>query len=156
MLAEVAVRRGTGGVRHRGRATDGAVVGMAIHFRNFSTWTGRLGIYLEDLYVRPDAPGPRASGGPCWPTWPDEARAHGLRPHRLVGVGLERVGHPLLRVHRGGADGRVDRVPAVRRGAGGAGVDGPSEEMRRADWRSLLCGACQRPTPSEGSEDKCH
>jgi GNAT superfamily N-acetyltransferase len=32
---------------------DGAVVGMAIHFRNFSTWTGRVGIYLEDLYVRP-------------------------------------------------------------------------------------------------------
>ena len=32
----------------------GEVVGMAIHFRNFSTWTGRVGIYLEDLYVRPD------------------------------------------------------------------------------------------------------
>ena len=33
---------------------EGAVLGMAIHFRNFSTWTGRVGIYLEDLYVRPD------------------------------------------------------------------------------------------------------
>ena len=32
----------------------GAVIGMAIHFRNFSTWTGRVGIYLEDLYVRPE------------------------------------------------------------------------------------------------------
>ena len=32
---------------------EGAVIGMAIHFRNFSTWTGRVGIYLEDLYVRP-------------------------------------------------------------------------------------------------------
>lgn len=31
----------------------GAVVGTAIHFRNFSTWTGRVGIYLEDLYVQP-------------------------------------------------------------------------------------------------------
>jgi len=30
----------------------GAVIGMAIHFLNFSTWTGRVGIYLEDLYVR--------------------------------------------------------------------------------------------------------
>ena len=28
---------------------------MAIWFRNFSTWTGRTGIYLEDLYVRPEA-----------------------------------------------------------------------------------------------------
>lgn len=32
----------------------GEVLGMAIHFRNFSTWTGRVGIYLEDLYVRPE------------------------------------------------------------------------------------------------------
>jgi GNAT superfamily N-acetyltransferase len=33
---------------------DGRIVGMAIWFVNFSTWTGRNGIYLEDLYVRPD------------------------------------------------------------------------------------------------------
>jgi ribosomal protein S18 acetylase RimI-like enzyme len=32
----------------------GLVLGMAIHFLNFSTWTGRIGIYLEDLYVRPE------------------------------------------------------------------------------------------------------
>jgi GNAT superfamily N-acetyltransferase len=38
---------------------DGEVVGMAIWFLNFSTWTGRHGVYLEDLYVRPTA---RASG----------------------------------------------------------------------------------------------
>jgi GNAT superfamily N-acetyltransferase len=32
---------------------DGHIAGMAIYFRSFSTWTGRSGIYLEDLYVRP-------------------------------------------------------------------------------------------------------
>lgn len=32
---------------------DGAVVGMALWFLNFSTWDGVHGIYLEDLYVRP-------------------------------------------------------------------------------------------------------
>ncbi|MGF1427777.1 N-acetyltransferase family protein [Kitasatospora sp. LaBMicrA B282] len=32
-------------------------VGFALWFRNFSTWTGRHGIYLEDLYVRPEARG---------------------------------------------------------------------------------------------------
>ncbi|HVF06054.1 MAG TPA: GNAT family N-acetyltransferase [Frankiaceae bacterium] len=32
---------------------DGEVVGFALWFRNFSTWLGRPGIYLEDLYVRP-------------------------------------------------------------------------------------------------------
>ena len=31
----------------------GDVVGFALWFRNFSTWTGVHGIYLEDLYVRP-------------------------------------------------------------------------------------------------------
>jgi GNAT superfamily N-acetyltransferase len=32
---------------------DGTVVGFAVWFLNFSTWLGRHGIYLEDLYVRP-------------------------------------------------------------------------------------------------------
>ncbi|MFD4182991.1 GNAT family N-acetyltransferase [Rhodococcus sp. NPDC058514] len=31
----------------------GAVVGMALWFRNFSTWDGVHGIYLEDLFVQP-------------------------------------------------------------------------------------------------------
>ncbi|CAM4132617.1 GNAT family N-acetyltransferase [Nocardiopsis rhodophaea] len=35
---------------------DGSVTaaGFALWFRNFSTWTGKHGIYLEDLYVRPE------------------------------------------------------------------------------------------------------
>jgi len=33
---------------------DGVTVGFALWFRNFSTWLGRHGIYLEDLYVRPE------------------------------------------------------------------------------------------------------
>ncbi|MFC0096562.1 GNAT family N-acetyltransferase [Micromonospora marina] len=32
-------------------------VGFALWFLNFSTWAGVHGIYLEDLYVRPDARG---------------------------------------------------------------------------------------------------
>lgn len=36
-------------------AHDGdAVAGFALWFLNFSTWVGRHGIYLEDLYVRPE------------------------------------------------------------------------------------------------------
>jgi GNAT superfamily N-acetyltransferase len=34
---------------------QGQVVGMAIWFLTFSTWTGRHGIHLEDLYVRPES-----------------------------------------------------------------------------------------------------
>ena len=33
---------------------DESSVGFALWFRNFSTWLGRHGVYLEDLYVRPD------------------------------------------------------------------------------------------------------
>ena len=37
---------------------DGPVVaGFALWFLNFSTWLGRHGIYLEDLYVRPELRG---------------------------------------------------------------------------------------------------
>jgi GNAT superfamily N-acetyltransferase len=32
---------------------DGRVVGIAVWFLNFSTWTGRHGIYVEDLFVEP-------------------------------------------------------------------------------------------------------
>lgn len=33
---------------------DGEVVGFSLWFYNFSTFRGRHGIYLEDLFVRPD------------------------------------------------------------------------------------------------------
>ena len=33
---------------------DGTEVGFALFFQNFSTFLGRAGLYLEDLYVRPE------------------------------------------------------------------------------------------------------
>jgi len=33
------------------------IVGYALWFLNYSTWEGKLGIHLEDLYVRPEARG---------------------------------------------------------------------------------------------------
>ena len=36
---------------------NGEPVGFALFFHNFSTFLGRPGIYLEDLYVRPEARG---------------------------------------------------------------------------------------------------
>ena len=32
-------------------------VGFAVYFHNFSTWLGRPGLYLEDLFVRPEKRG---------------------------------------------------------------------------------------------------
>ena len=47
----------------------GVVVGFALFFHNYSTFLGRPGIYLEDLFVRP------------------EARGHGLGTALLVALG---------------------------------------------------------------------
>ncbi|MQS39758.1 GNAT family N-acetyltransferase [Streptomyces katsurahamanus] len=42
---------------HIAETDDGEVAGFALWFLNFSTWRGVHGIYLEDLYVRPDRRG---------------------------------------------------------------------------------------------------
>ena len=33
---------------------DGEIVGIAIWFLNYSTWLGKTGLYLEDLFVKPE------------------------------------------------------------------------------------------------------
>ena len=50
---------------------DGTVVGMAVFFQNFSTWTGTGGMYLEDLYVREDRRGAGVGRTPA--TWDSTA-----------------------------------------------------------------------------------
>lgn len=42
---------------HIAEDPDGATVGFSLWFLNYSTWLGRHGVYLEDLYVSPDARG---------------------------------------------------------------------------------------------------
>jgi GNAT superfamily N-acetyltransferase len=47
---------GADAVAHVLMAEDEAeTLGFALYFFNFSTWTGRPGLYLEDFYVRPSA-----------------------------------------------------------------------------------------------------
>lgn len=38
-------------------AVDGRPEGFAVFFHNFSTWLGKPGLYLEDLFVRPASRG---------------------------------------------------------------------------------------------------
>ena len=33
---------------------DGKPIGFAVYFLNFSTWLGKNGLFLEDLYITPD------------------------------------------------------------------------------------------------------
>ncbi|MEE1814052.1 GNAT family N-acetyltransferase [Streptomyces sp. SP18ES09] len=42
---------------HLAETDSGEPVGFALWFLNFSTWRGVHGIYLEDLYVRPEVRG---------------------------------------------------------------------------------------------------
>jgi len=36
---------------------DGQAIGFAVYFYSYSTWQGRNGIYLEDLYITPEQRG---------------------------------------------------------------------------------------------------
>lgn len=40
-------------VRGQVAEVDGQIAAMALWFKNFSTWDGAAGVYLEGLYVRP-------------------------------------------------------------------------------------------------------
>ncbi len=47
---------------------DGQALGFAVYFFNYSTWLGRNGLYLEDLFVRPEARG-KGPAWRCFVTW---------------------------------------------------------------------------------------
>jgi GNAT superfamily N-acetyltransferase len=47
---------------HVAVGADDAPLGIALWYLSFSTWEGTHGIYLEDLYVRPQARGTGAGG----------------------------------------------------------------------------------------------
>jgi GNAT superfamily N-acetyltransferase len=42
---------------HQSESGEPAAIGFALYFYNYSTWLGKHGIYLEDLYVTPEARG---------------------------------------------------------------------------------------------------
>jgi GNAT superfamily N-acetyltransferase len=44
---------GAGSARALICSVDGVPAGFAVYFFNYSTWQGRKGLYLEDLYVTP-------------------------------------------------------------------------------------------------------
>ncbi|WP_225724913.1 MULTISPECIES: GNAT family N-acetyltransferase [unclassified Nocardia] len=57
---------------------NGELVGYSIWFKNFSTWTGTHGLYLEDLYVRPETRG-KGYGKALLVALAQEAVANGYR-----------------------------------------------------------------------------
>ena len=74
---------------------EDAPVGFALFFHNFSTFLGKPGIYLEDLFVRPQSRG-RGIGRRLL-EWLALRRARArLRAPGLGGTGLERALDRLL------------------------------------------------------------
>ena len=99
---------------------DGKEVGFALFFHNFSTFLGRAGLYLEDLFVLPEHRG-KGYGKAIFRRLAAIAREAGLRPHGVVVPGLEHAQHRFLQVLGGGAHERLDRVPSDGGDAGKAG-----------------------------------
>ncbi len=93
----------------------GAVVGMAIWFLNFSTWTGRHGIYLEDLYVRPEVRG-RGAGRTLVAALAREAADRG---YARVDWAVLRWNEPAIAFYRSLGAGPMDEWVGYRLDADG-------------------------------------
>lgn len=74
---------------------EGEEVGFALYFHNFSTFLGRAGLYLEDLYVLPQYRG-QGIGKAILQHLARLAVDQGCRPDGVVVSGLERPQHRLL------------------------------------------------------------
>ncbi len=87
---------------------DGEVVGYAVMFTNFSTFTGKKGMYLEDIcpFFRKKGYGKKA----VCPGSTDSAGTR-LRTDGMVLPGLEYPFHQLLPQNRRRSHGGMDRIP---------------------------------------------
>ena len=87
----------------------GAVVGYALFFPTYSTFLGRPGLYLEDLFVEPAHRG-RGHGKALLAAVARLAVERGWPAAGMVGAGLERASDLLLPFGGGGPCGWVDGV----------------------------------------------
>ena len=95
---------------------DGEPAGFAVWFINFSTFSGRSGIYLEDLFVRPAQRG-KGIGKALLAHLARAVRGERLVAVAMGGAGLEYAVDRILQIARRSPDGRVDGVPGQRSGA---------------------------------------
>ena len=77
---------------------DGEPAGFALYFFNYSTWMGRPGLYLEDLFVQPEFRGLGIGKALLQRVAADGPRKW-LPAPAMGGAGLEHSGHRLLSRH---------------------------------------------------------
>src|SRR5699024_10076751 len=96
---------------------DGTVIGFAIWFRTFSTWTGRNGIWLEDLFVDPEYRG-YGAGKALLGRLAQICRDRGADASRMVRAEVEHTLDRVLRIIGREAAGRMGDLPPRRAGTG--------------------------------------
>ena len=110
---------------------QGEPVGFALWFYNFSTFRGRHGIYLEDLFVRPAQRG-HGLGKRCSPTWPGAASRRICARLEWSVLDWNEPSIEFYKAQGAVTDGRLDDLPRHRRGAVAPGRPGA---LRPAPWR---------------------
>ena len=90
--------------------------GFALFFPNYSTFLAKPGIFLEDLYVKPDWRG-KGIGQALLLRVRGHRAGTGLRPARMGSARLERAVDRVLQEPGRRPDGRMDKVPRDRRSA---------------------------------------
>jgi GNAT superfamily N-acetyltransferase len=103
-------------------------VGFALYFHNYSTFLGRHGVYLEDLFVRPHARG-RGYGRRLLATLAAIARERGCT--RLEWSVLD-WNEPAIRFYRSLGANAMDQWTVYR--LTGAALDALAEEGARDGW----------------------
>ena len=101
-------------VEHPDPERGTALGGFALWFLNTSTWTGTHGVYLEDLYVRPELRGTATASGCCGTL----AQVCVERGYRRLEWWVLDWNEPALGFYRSigaAAHGRVDRAARHRR-----------------------------------------
>ena len=99
----------------------GEAVGFALFFHNFSTWTGRRGLYLEDLYVTP------------------AARGQGVGKALLRHLAALAVARDCARFEWSVLDWNADAI-AFYRSVGAVGMDGWTVQRLSGDALARLAG----------------
>jgi len=99
----------------------GEAVGFALFFHNFSTWTGRRGLCLEDLYVTP------------------AARGQGVGKALLRHLAALAVARDCARFEWSVLDWNADAI-AFYRSVGAVGMDGWTVQRLSGDALARLAG----------------
>ena len=123
-------------------------VGFALFFHNFSTFLGKQGLYLEDLFVVPEWRG-RGVGKQLLAHVAAIAESRQLWPPGVDGARLERVGDRLLSQHGRACARRVAHLsPDGPRAPGGLHARMTCASLRLRSGQAVLARCAASPRSS--------